>query len=406
MANQHQHFVMAIDVGSAKTCALVAEITDNGLRYRGHGLAESRGSRKGIIVDLDKAVTSIQKAVEQAENSSGTAIEHALLGVAGGHVRGVNSHGGLSFGTRAREIARDEIRSAVDKARAIPLPSDREILHLLPQDFILDDQGGVHDPLGMMAMRLEVRVHMVTAAASATQNVVTAVNRAGVQVDDTVFEPLACAEAVLRNDERELGVCLMDVGAGSTSLIVFQEGAVIHTAVIPIGGDHFTSDLSVGLCTPLVEAEKIKKMYGNVVVTLVPEANEVEVPSVGDRPSRLIPQRMVGEILEPRARELFEMLRDNLRHSGTLEACVGGVVLSGGGSRLAGIFDVAESVLRRPVRLSWPTPLAKMPSTLAEPEFATILGMALYAHRSRIARGVQHTRWSSKLMGLFAKKGA
>jgi len=346
MANQHQHFVTAIDVGSAKTCALVAEVTDNGLRYRGHGLAESRGSRKGVICDLEKAVTSIQKAVEQAEDSSGTAIEHALLGVAGGHVRGVNSHGGLSFGARAREIARDEIRSAVEKARAIPLPSDREILHLLPQDFILDDQGGVHDPLGMMAMRLEVRVHMVTAAASATQNVVTAVNRAGVQVDDTVFEPLACAEAVLRNDERELGVCLVDVGAGSTGVIVFQEGAVIHTAVIPIGGDHFTSDLSVGLCTPLTEAEKIKKTYGNVVVTLVPEANEVEVPSVGDRPSRLIPQRMVGEILEPRARELFEMVRDNLRHSGTLEVCVGGVVLSGGGSRLAGIVDVAESVLR------------------------------------------------------------
>ena len=406
MANQHQHFVTAIDVGSAKTCALVAEVTDNGLRYRGHGLAESRGSRKGVIVDLEKAVTSIQKAVEQAEDSSGTAIEHALLGVAGSHVRGVNSHGGLTFGTRAREIARDEIRSAVDKARAIPLPSDREILHLLPQDFILDDQGGVHDPLGMMATRLEVRVHMVTAAASATQNVVTAVNRAGVQVDDTVFEPLACAEAVLRNDERELGVCLVDVGAGSTSLIVFQEGAVIHTAVIPIGGDHFTSDLSVGLCTPLVEAEKIKRTYGNVVVTLVPEANEVEVPSVGDRPSRLIPQRMVGEVLEPRARELFEMLRDNLRHSGTLEVCVGGVVLSGGGSRLAGIVDVAESVLRRPMRLSWPAPLPKMPSTLAEPEFATVLGMVLYARRSRVARGIQDTRWSSRLMGLFVKKGA
>jgi cell division protein FtsA len=406
MANPRQHFVTAIDVGSAKTCALVAEVTDSGLRYRGHGVAESRGSRKGVICDLDKAVASIQKAVEQAEDSSGTPIERALLGVAGGHVRGVNSHGGLTFGTRAREIARDEIKSAVDKARAIPLPSDREILHLLPQDFILDDQGGVHDPLGMMAMRLEVRVHMVTAAASATQNVVTAVNRAGVQVDDTVFEPLACAEAVLRNDERELGVCLVDVGAGSTGLIVFQEGAVIHTAVIPIGGDHFTSDLSVGLCTPLTEAEKIKKLYGNVVVTLVPEANEVEVPSVGDRPSRLISQRMVGEILEPRARELFEMLRDNLRHSGTLDVCVGGVVLSGGGSRLAGIFDVAESVLRRPVRLSWPTPLAKMPSTLAEPEFATVLGMAFYAHRSRIARGVQDTRWSSRLMGLFAKKGA
>jgi cell division protein FtsA len=264
----------------------------------------------------------------------------------------------------------------------------------------------VHDPLGMMAMRLEVRVHMVTAGSSATQNVVTAVNRAGVHVDDTVFEPLACADAVLRADERELGVCLMDLGAGSTSLIVFQEGAVIHTAVIPIGGDHFTSDLSVGLCTPLAEAEKIKKLYGNVIVTLIPEANEVEVPSVGDRPSRLISQRMVGEILEPRARELFEMLRDNLRHSGMLDVCVGGIVLSGGTSRLAGILDIAESVLRRPLRLSWPTALAKMPSTLAEPEYATVLGMIFYGHRSRIARGLQDTRWSSRLMGLFAKKGA
>ena len=381
MANQYQNFVTAIDVGSAKTCVLVSEITDNGLRYRGHGVGESRGSRKGIIVDLDKAVTSIQKVVERAEDVSGIPIERALLGVAGSHVRGVNSHGGLSFGNRAREIAREEIRSAVDKARAIPLPADREVLHLLPQEFILDDQSGVHDPLGMMALRLEVRVHMVTAAASATQNVITAVNRAGVQVDDTVFEPLACADAVLRNDERELGVCLVDMGAGSTGLIVFQEGAVIHSAVIPIGGDHFTSDLSVGLCTPLAEAEKIKKMYGNVIVTLIPEVNEVEVPSVGDRPSRLVSQRMVGEILEPRARELFEMVRDNLRQSGTLEVCVGGVVLSGGASRLAGILDVAESVLRRPVRLSWPMPLAKMPSTLAEAEYATVLGMAYYGHR-------------------------
>src|SRR5206468_10859988 len=218
------------------------------------------------------------------------------------------------FGTRAREITRDEIRLAVDKARGIPLPPDREIVHLLPQEFILDEQCGIHDPLGMMATRLEVRVHMITASSSATQNVVTAVNRAGVHVDDTVFEPLACADAVLRNDERELGICLADIGAGSTDLVVFQEGAVIHTAVVPVGGDHFTSDLSVGMCTPVAEAEKIKKNYGHTIVTLIPEGNEVEVPSVGDRPSRLLSQRLVAEIIEPRTRELFEMLRDNLRH--------------------------------------------------------------------------------------------
>jgi cell division protein FtsA len=334
----------------------------------------------------------------------GAPIERALLGVAGAHVRGVNSHGGVSFGTRSREITRDEIRMAVDKARAVPFPADREILHLLPQEFILDDQSGVHDPLGMMATRLEVRVHMVTAASSAAQNVVTAVNKAGVHVDDTVYEPLACADAVLRADEREMGVCLAEMGAGSTSLIVFQEGAVAHTAVIPIGGDHFTSDLSVGLCTPVAEAEKIKKLYGNVTVTLIPEGNEVEVPSVGDRPSRLISQRTVGEILEPRARELFELLRDNLRHAGMLELCVAGFVLSGGASRMPGTLDVADSVLRRPVRLSWPAALAKMPSTLAEPEFATVIGMIFYGHRARLARGFQDDRWSSKLISLFAKR--
>ena len=406
MANPYANLLTAIDVGSAKTCVLVAEITDSGLRYRGHGLAESRGSRKGVIVDLEKAVNSIQKAVEQAEDIVGAPIEHALLGVAGAHIRGVNTHGGLSFGTRSREIARDEIRLAVEKARAIPLPADREILHLLPQEFILDEQTGVHDPMGMLATRLEVRVHMVTAGTTATQNLVCAVNRAGVHVDDTVFEPLACADAVLRADERELGVCLADLGAGSTGLIVMQEGVVAHTGVIPIGGDHFTSDLSVGLCTPVAEAEKIKKIYGNAIVTLIPEGNEVEVPSVGDRPSRLISQRMVGEILEPRARELFELLRDNLRHSGMLEHCAAGIVLSGGASRLPGILDIADSVLRRPVRLSWPMPLAKMPSTLAEPEYATVLGMVYYGHRSRMARGVQDPRWSSRLMAMFANKGA
>lgn len=405
MPKPQENFLTAIDVGSAKTCVLAVEIVEGCLRYRGHGLAESRGSRKGIIVDLDKAVASIQKAVERAEDSAGFSIERAILGVAGSHVRGINTHGGLAF-SRPREIGRDEIRQAVDKARAIPLPPDREVLHLLPQEFILDEQAGVHDPLGMMATRLEVRVHMTSAASSATQNVVTAVNRAGVHVDDTVFEPLAAADSVLRSDEREMGICLADIGAGSTCVIVIQEGAVAHTAVLPIGGDHFTSDLSVGLCTPIIEAEKIKKLFGNAIVTLIPEGNEVEVPTVGDRASRLVSQRMIGEILGPRARELFEMLRENLRHAGMLEVCAAGVVLTGGGSRLPGMMDIADSVLRKPVRMAWPAPLAKMPSTLAEPEFATVLGMVVYGHRARSARGVQDTRWSSKLKAMLVGKGA
>jgi cell division protein FtsA len=406
MAKQFENLLTAIDVGSAKTSVLVAEITENGLRYRGHGLADSRGSRKGVIVDLDKAASSIQQAVEHAEDSAGAPIEHAIVGVSGAHIRGVNSQGGVSLGARSREIGREEIRAAVEKARAIPLPADREVLHLLPREFILDGQSGVRDPLGMVATRLEVRLHMITAAASATQNVVTAVNRAGVYVDDTVFEPLAAADSVLRADERDLGVCLTEMGAGSTSLIVFQDGAVAHSAVIPIGGDHFTNDLSVGLCAPLNEAEKIKMLYGSAIVTLIPEGNEVEVPSVGDRPSRLVSQRMVGEILEPRARELFEMLRDNLRHSGMLELCIAGFVFTGGAARLPGLLDVADSLLRRPVRLSWPTPLAKMPAALAEIEFSTVLGMAFYGHRARCARGSQDDRWSSRLRAMLMGKGA
>ena len=258
----------------------------------------------------------------------------------------------------------------------------------------------------MLATRLETRVNIVRASSSAIQNVVTAVNRAGVHVDDTVFEPLAGADAVLRADERELGVCFADLGAGSSNLIVFKDSAVAHTAAIPVGGDHFTSDLSVGLCTPLAEAEKVKKFYGHAIVTMIPEGNEVEVPFVGDRPSHMVSQRTVGEILEPRARELFEMLRDNLRHAGMFEACSAGIVLSGGSSRLPGIIDVADSFLRRSVRLSWPAPLSNMPALLAEPEYATAIGMIFYAHRARMARGIQNDGWSSRLKAMLVGKGA
>ena len=406
MLNYGPNFVTAIDVGSSKTTVLVAEISENGLRYRGHGITESKGLRKGVITDLDMAASSIQHAVEQAEDVAGISVEHAQVGIAGAHIRGFNLHGGITFGNRAREISREEIRQAVDKARNVPLPADREILHLLPQEFILDDQPGVQDPNGMMASRLEVRVHIVTAAVGATQNVITAVNKSGVHVDDTVFEPLACADAVLRPDERDLGVCLADLGAGSCDLIVFQQGAVAHTAVIPVGGDHFTSDLSVGVCTAAADAETLKKNFGNAAVTLIPEGNEVEVPSVGDRPSRMLPQRTIGEILEPRARELFELLRDNLRHAGVFDHCVAGLVLTGGAARLPGLPDVAESVLRKAARLAYPTPMAKMPALLAEPEFATVLGMVYYGHRARLARGLQEPGFGSRMKALFAKKGA
>src|SRR5215471_12831625 len=304
MKKTRHNIVTAIDVGSAKTCSVVAQTTETGVKYLGHGICESLGSRKGVIVDLEKAIASVQRAVEQAEACSGVAVENAIVGVAGAHIRGIQSQGGILLGAKPHEIGPEEIRAAVDRARSISLPPDRQMLHLLAREYILDEQPGIRDPEGMVGTRLEVKVHIVTASASATQNVVTTLNRAGIRVDDTVFEPLACADAVLRADERELGVCVLDVGAGSTDMVAFHDGAVMHSAVIPIGGDHFTSDVALGLRTPLADAEKIKKMFGCAIVVRIPSANEIEVPSAGDRPSRLISQRMLGEVLEPRAREL------------------------------------------------------------------------------------------------------
>jgi cell division protein FtsA len=405
MGSQTENLLTVVEVGSAKTCVIVAEVNDYALRYRGHGMSDSRGMRKGVIADLDKAVASIKQAVEEAENVAQAPVEHAVVGVAGSHIRGVNSHGGITLGARAREISRNDVRLAVEKARSINLPEDREVLHLLPQEFILDGQGGVRDPAGLMGRKLEVRVHIVTASSTAAQNVVTAANRAGVHVDDTVFEPLACADAVLQSDERELGVCLVDIGAGSSDLIVYYEGVVIHTGAIPVGGDHFTNDVGVGLQTPLQDAESLKKMFGCAIVTRIPEVNEIEVPSVGDRPSRLMAQRMLGEILEPRSRELMELLRDHLRQAGIADLLGAGLVFTGGGSRLNGILEVAEDVLHRPVRQGYPVPIAKLPSELLEPEFATAIGMVLYGHRARQARLNLDRGLGAKIRSLFAKQG-
>jgi cell division protein FtsA len=404
MGSQNENLLAVIDIGSAKTCVMVAEVNEYALRYRGHGIADSRGMRKGVIADLDKAVDSIKKAVEEAENVAQAPVEHALVGIAGSHIRGVNSHGGITLGGRTREISRDDVRAAVEKARTIPLPEDHEPLHLLPQEFIVDGQPGVHDPAGLMGKKVEVRVHVITAGTTATQNVVSAANRAGIHVDDTVFEPLACADSVLQTDERELGVCLADIGAGSTDLIVYYEGVVIHTGAVPIGGDHFTNDVAVGFRTPIPDAENIKKMFGCAIVTRIPAGNEIEVSSVGDRPSRLVPQRMLGEILEPRARELMELLREHLRQAGVYELLGAGVVFTGGGSRLNALMETAEETLRRPARLGYPVPIAKLPSNLLEPEFSTAIGMVLYAHRARQGRTNSDRGFGARLKALFARQ--
>jgi cell division protein FtsA len=406
MGKDQKNTIAVLDIGSAKTVALLCDVSDSGLRYRGHGITESRGSRKGVLVELDKAVQSIQRAVDTAEKMAECTVGNAVISLGGAHIKGITSRGGISLGSRPREITREDVRAAVEKARSINLPPDREIVHLLHQEFILDDQAGVRDPAGMMASRLEVNLHMVTASASATQNVVTSANRAGVHVDNTVYEALVAADCTLRSDEKEMGVCLVDIGAGSSELIVYCEGMAVHSGVVPIGGDHFTNDVAVGLRTPLVAAEKIKKLFGNTLSSRVPEANEIEVPAVGDRPSRLMPQRFLAEILEPRATELCELLRDHLRHAGVLELCSAGVVLTGGGARLNGLQEIFERVLQRPVRLAAPTPISRMPAQLAEPEFATVVGLAMYAHRTTVAKISQEHGFGSRLRSLLARLGA
>ena len=406
MGKEENKTIAVLDVGSAKTVVLICEVTEAGLRYRGHGVTESRGSRKGIITELPKAVQSIQETMDEAEKLAECSLGNAVISVGGAHIKGISSRGGVALGSRPREVDRDDIRVAVEKARSVNLPPDREVLHLLPQEFILDEQAGLHDPAGMMGIRLEVNLHMVTASSSATQNLVTAANRAGIHVDNTAFEALVAADCTLRSEEKELGVCLVDIGAGSADLIVYFDGMVAHSGSVPVGGDHFTNDVAVGLRTPLVEAEKIKKLFGNTRSSKVPEGNEIEVPAVGDRPSRLMPQRFLAEILEPRAIELCEMLRDHLQHARALELCSAGLVLTGGGSRLNGLVEVCEEILGRPVRFGSSTPLARMPAELAQPEFATVVGLAMYAHRTSVARVSPDQGFGSKLKAWWAKLGA
>jgi cell division protein FtsA len=299
-----------LDAGSSKICVLVAELQDGVLRYRGHGIEPACGMRKGLIAELGPAAASINRAAQAAERVARTDIEDVVVGIGGTHVRGVNSRGGISLGSRMREITREEVRAAVDRARSVALPPDREVLHLLPQEFILDDQAGIHDPIGMVGNKLEVNLHLSTCSGGVAQSVVTCANRAGLEVGDTIFEGIAAAEAVLSADERELGVCLADIGSSTTELAVYFEGSIAHTAVLPIGGDHFTNDLAVGLHVSVEEAEQLKREYGNCVVTAVPQANEIEIGSnlaagslSGDGPpTRLVRQRFLAEVLEPRAR--------------------------------------------------------------------------------------------------------
>ncbi len=402
MTKKERHIV-ALDIGSTKTCALIGEQTeDGGVKFAALGAAESKGWRKGQIVNLDLAVSSIRRAVEEAESIVGVPVESASVGVAGSHVRGINSRGGVTVANRPRDIQRDDIRRAIEAARGITLPEDREVLHVLPQEFYLDGHDSIRDAIGMVGQRLEANVHIVTASGTATQNIVTAVNRAGVRVDDTVLEPFASAESCLTQDERELGCCLLDVGGGTTELIAYSGGCVRHTAAIPVGGDHFTNDLAVGLRTPIPEAEKIKREHACVFRGLVPEDRAIEIASVGDRPPRTVFARMLAEIVEPRAQEFLMLIRDELRRGGVESQIPAGIIFTGGGAHLRGLPELAEKIFNLPVRVAAPRGLAGMTDEVSQPEYSTAVGLVLYGARTRRAAGARPSGWVGKLKSMFA----
>jgi cell division protein FtsA len=403
------HTIVGLDLGSVKTCALVCKPNEEGkLEVAGLGVAESKGWRKGLIVNLDLTGLAVKKAVEAAEAAAGVSIDSAYVGVAGSHIKGVNSRGAITLGktpAATREVEREDVRRVIRTAQGITLPEDRQLLHVLPQKFLLDSHDGIRDPVGMVGARLEVDVHLVTASASASQNVVTAVNRAGVVVQDTVFEPLASGEACLTADERELGVALVDIGGGSTDLIVYHAGVARHTAVIPVGGEHFTNDIAVGLRTPIPEAEKMKKAWGERDLAK-PAGTLLEVPSVGDRPSRVVSYAMLSEVIEPRAAELMELIRAELGRSGCEKQLGAGVVLTGGGAKLGGLAGLAEQTLGVPVRAGVPFGLERMGETLPDPAFATAVGLAVHGNRRRLLRDSRASvGWFGKLWESLRGKG-
>jgi cell division protein FtsA len=399
MSQNRDDLIVVLDIGSAWTRVLAAELYENALRYCGHGCVESAGMRKGLIAELAPAAKAVKAANEQAERVARINIDQCVVGVGGPHIRGLNTNGGIELGGRMREIDAEDVQSVVKQARAIERPPDRRILHLLRRQFILDDYPGISDPVGMIGKRLEVDLHIATCSGSALQSTVTCANRAGLEVTEAVLESVAAAEATLSADERELGVCLLDIGCHSSDLIVFYEGAVVHTASIPIGGQHFTNDLAIGLEMPVAQAEELKRLYGNAVVTDVPLGAEVEI---ANPQPQMLSLRKMAEILEPRACELLQYVKESLRQGGVLDVLGAGCVLTGGGAMLPGMLDITESQLRVPARTGVPVRLSHMPGELVHSSFSVAIGMILYAQRTRMNNVTENNTWRSKLRAAFA----
>ena len=382
--SRRERYLVGLDVGTSTVCAVVGESLDDGtLDIVGIGVAESRGIKRGVVVNLDAAVDSIKKAIEEAELMAGVEIDSVHLALSGPHVKGFNSRGVIAVAGKNREISRDDVRRAIEAAKAVALPAGREILHVLPQDFVVDEQDGIGAPIGMTGARLEVNVHVVTGTVSTSQNIIACVNRAGIAVVDTVIEQLAAAEAVLAQDEKELGVALVDIGGGTADLAIFERGSLWHTAVVAVGGEHFTSDIAVGLRTPIPDAEKLKRKSGCALSSMVDEDDTIEVASVGGRKPRLMARRILSEILQPRAEEIFHLVWDEIRRAGYEKSLNSGIVLTGGGSILEGMPEIAEQIFDLPVRRGCPVDVGGLADHVSTPVFATPVGLLLYAHRNR-----------------------
>jgi cell division protein FtsA len=376
MAAKKGEMVVGLDIGTTKICCIVGEVTPEGIDVIGIGQHASRGLRKGVVINIESTVASIRKAVEEAELMAGCEIDSVFAGIAGGHIRGFNSQGVVAV--KDKEVRAGDIARVLDAARAINIPQDREILHVLPQEYIIDEQDGIKEPLGMSGVRLEAKVHIVTAAVSSAQNIVKCCGRTGLSVADIILEPLASAEAVLAEEEKELGVALVDVGGGTTDVAIFANGAIQHTSVIPLGGNHLTNDIAVGLRTPMQEAERIKIKYGSAQGQLLDKDETIEVPSVGGRAPRVLSRRILCEIVEPRVEELFQLVQREIQKAGQEDLLASGVVLTGGSTLLHGMPELAEEVLGLPVRRGIPRNIGGLVDVVRSPQHATAVGLLHY----------------------------
>lgn len=399
-----ERYLVGLDVGTSKVCAIVGETSDDqGIDIAGIGVAESGGIRRGVVVNLEAAVESIRRAIEEAELMAGIEIDVVDLALSGPHVKGFNSRGVVAVAGRNREISREDVRRALEAAKAVTLPSGRDLMHVLAQDYVVDEQDGIRDPTGMTGSRLEVNVHIVTTSAASTANIVACVNRAGVKVADTVLEQLASSEAVLTDDEKELGVALLEIGGGTTDLAIFERGHLWHTAVVAIGGDHFTNDIAVGLRTPIPEAEKIKRRHGCALSAMVDDEETIEVAGIGNRRPRLMARRVLSEILQPRAEEIFHQVWDEIRRAGYEKALNSGIVLTGGGAVLEGLPEIAEQIFDLPIRRGYPAGFGGMADHINDPAFATAAGLLRRAQKKRAleARGKGTLGPMARLVTLF-----